>query len=127
MATDVLDAVEPLEDIDEEELLRESVFRGTNMPLTSSGFMELFPLRVPHAGREIWGKEGGLATAVMRKDQSRDEIDAAGTIEMRVVEFVRSIACPSSGVTTTPPFRLHGAQKSSSRPKKEKWTDGFEE
>lgn len=41
------------------------------MPRASSGFIGLFPLMVPHADREICGKVGGLATAVMRKAQQR--------------------------------------------------------
>jgi hypothetical protein len=44
---------EALEATDEAELLRESVLRGANMPRTSSGFIELSPLMVPHAGLEI--------------------------------------------------------------------------
>lgn len=53
------------DDIDEDELDRERVWRGPNMPRTSSEFMELLPSIEPHAGREIWEIEGGLATAVM--------------------------------------------------------------
>ena len=68
VATVVLDEVEEIED---EEFVRESCLRGANMPLTSSGFMGVLPLTDPHAGREIWGKVGGLATAVMRKDRGR--------------------------------------------------------
>lgn len=67
VATVVFDALELLEETEEDELLRESVFRGTNMPRTSSGFIGSFPLIVPHAGRDNCGKEGGLATAVMEK------------------------------------------------------------
>jgi hypothetical protein len=53
-ATVLLDELEEvLEATDEAELLRESVFRGANMPRTSSGFIELSPLMVPHAGLEI--------------------------------------------------------------------------
>lgn len=53
VATVVLDALEEaLDETDEDELLRERVFRGTNMPRPSSGFIGLFPLIVPHAGRD---------------------------------------------------------------------------
>src|SRR5690606_9910025 len=65
------DDVDELEDTEEDELVRERVFRGTpNMPLTSSGFIE-FPSIEPHAGRDIWGNVGGFATAVMRLDGRR--------------------------------------------------------
>ena len=64
----VLDEAEETED---DEFERESCLRGANMPLASSGFMGLLPLMLPHAGREIWGKVGGLATAVMGKAQTR--------------------------------------------------------
>lgn len=48
-----LEAMEPLEEIEEEEPDRCKVFLGTSMPLASSVFAELVPLIVPHAGREI--------------------------------------------------------------------------
>jgi hypothetical protein len=69
VATVVLEDTDELEEMEDDELLRGRVFRGTNMPRTSSGFIGLFPLIVPHAGREICGNVGGLATAVMRKAQ----------------------------------------------------------
>lgn len=69
VATEVPDE---LVEMEEDEFVRERVLRGTNMPLTSSGFIGLLPLMVPHAGREICGKVGGLATAVMRKAQVRN-------------------------------------------------------
>jgi hypothetical protein len=58
-----VDDVDAVDDTDEDELARGMVFRGMNMPLTSS-----LPFKPPHAGgRFIWEKVGGLATAVMRK------------------------------------------------------------
>ena len=44
------------------------VFRGMNMPRPSSGFMALrdWPPLIPHPGRLMLLKVGGLATAVMR-------------------------------------------------------------
>ena len=65
------DELDEFEDTEEDELVRESVFRGTpNIPLTSSGFIE-FPSMEPHPGRDIWGKLGGFATAVMGLDTER--------------------------------------------------------
>lgn len=52
--------------MDPEEFERERGLRDANIPLASSGFIELLPSIEPHAGRDIWGKVGGLATAVMR-------------------------------------------------------------
>lgn len=69
-ATVVLDEFEEMED---DELVRGRVLRGINMPRASSAFIGLFPLIVPHADREICGKVGGLATAVMRKVQRRSK------------------------------------------------------
>lgn len=57
---------EELEEMDPEEFVRERGLRGANIPLASSGFIELLPSIEPHAGRDSWGKVGGLATAVMR-------------------------------------------------------------
>jgi hypothetical protein len=62
VATVVLEALEAM---DEDELLREILLRFMNMPLTSSEFIWLLPLIVAHGGREICGKVGGFATAVM--------------------------------------------------------------
>jgi hypothetical protein len=66
------DAVEAM---DEEELDRGSVLRGTNMPRDSSEFIEPLPLSVPHAGRDICGKVGGFATAVMRESSGDGKLD----------------------------------------------------
>ncbi len=60
-----VEALDELELIDEVELLRDKVLRGANIPFTSSGFIEVLPLILPHAGRDICEKLGGLATAVM--------------------------------------------------------------
>lgn len=59
-----------VEEMEEEELFRGMVFRGISTPLTSSEFIELrdWPPLSPHAGRLMFAKLGGLATAVMRKD-----------------------------------------------------------
>ena len=57
--------------IEEDELLRDKGLRGANIPLTSSGFIGAPPLIVPHAGLEICGKLGGLATAVMREGSGK--------------------------------------------------------
>lgn len=48
MATDVF---EESDDIDDEEVLRARFFRA-NMPRTSSVFMGVFPLIVPHDERD---------------------------------------------------------------------------
>lgn len=73
VATVVVDELDEVEETEDDELLRaKGGLRCVNMsmpPRTSSGFIELFPLNVPHAGREICEKVGGLATAVMRKAQ----------------------------------------------------------
>lgn len=61
------DELDEFELIEEDELLRDRGLRGANIPLTSSGFIGTLPLLVPHAGRDICGKFGGLATAVMRE------------------------------------------------------------
>ena len=45
--------MEEFEDIDDEEFVRDRVFRGANIPRTSSEFMDLFVSIEPHAGREI--------------------------------------------------------------------------
>lgn len=68
----MVDELDEVEETEDDELERGKVLRGANMPMpprTSSGFIGLFPLSVPHAGREICEKFGGLATAVMGKDQ----------------------------------------------------------
>jgi hypothetical protein len=71
VATDVAEeAAEEVDDTEEDELLRVKLLRGTNMPRTSSAFIGLSPLTVPHSGREICGKVGGFATAVIRKNRS---------------------------------------------------------
>lgn len=59
-----------LEEMEEDELDREMVFRGIKTPLTSSEFMGFrdWPPLSPHADRLMLAKLGGLATAVMRKD-----------------------------------------------------------
>lgn len=70
VATVVVDELEEVDETEEEELLRCSVFRGAaNMPLTSSGFIEfrLWPPLTFHPGRLSCWKLGGLATAVMGK------------------------------------------------------------
>lgn len=53
VATVVVEEVEDVDDTEEDELLRWIVFRGMNMPLTSSGFIEfrLCPPLTFHAGR----------------------------------------------------------------------------
>lgn len=68
-AVDVEEA-EEFEDMDEDELVRGIVFRGIKTPLTSSEFIEFrdWPPLIPHAGRLMLEKLGGLATAVMRND-----------------------------------------------------------
>lgn len=63
-AVDV-DEFEEVELTEDDELVRDKVFRGINMPLTSSGFIGALPSIEPHAGRDICWKLGGLATAVM--------------------------------------------------------------
>jgi len=85
VATVVVDEFDDVEATDEDELLLCSVFRGTNMPLTSSGFIEfrLCPPLTFHPGRLSCWKLGGLATAVMResrpwlgKDRMTEGVDA---------------------------------------------------
>lgn len=49
VATEVF---EESDDIDDDELLRARFLRGANMPRTSSGFMGVFPLIVPHDERD---------------------------------------------------------------------------
>lgn len=72
--------MDEFDEMEEDELLRGMVLRGIKTPRTSSEFMELrdwAPLS-PHADRLMFAKLGGLATAVMRKDQreeARLEID----------------------------------------------------
>lgn len=72
-AVDV-EELDALDDTDEDELLRGMDFRGIKTPLTSSEFIEFRdwppPPLIPHAGRLMFEKLGGLATAVMRKDWS---------------------------------------------------------
>jgi hypothetical protein len=59
------DEAEVFEESDEDELERDGVLRGTNMPLTSSGFIELLLSVEPHAGSDIGANVRELATAVM--------------------------------------------------------------
>jgi len=61
------DPVDDVDDIEEDELVRWMVLRGANMPRGSSGFMALSdcPPLIPHPGRLMLEKLGGLATAVM--------------------------------------------------------------
>lgn len=70
-AVDV-EELDALEETDEDELLRGIDFRGIKTPLTSSEFIVFRdwppPPLMPHAGRLMLEKLGGLATAVMRKD-----------------------------------------------------------
>lgn len=73
-----VDVFDDVDDTDDEEFVRWSVFRGENMVmlLTSSGFIE--PSAWPpliHPGRLIFAKLGGFATAVMGK--ARREMDEA--------------------------------------------------
>lgn len=95
VATVVVDELDEVDDTEEEELLRWSVFRGMNMPLTSSGFIEfrLCPPLTFHPGRLSCWKLGGLATAVMRtsslcsgKDRGTKEVGGqrAGDADRRV-------------------------------------------
>lgn len=101
-AVDV-EELDALEDTDEEELLRGIDFRGIKTPLTSSEFIEFrdwpAPPLIPHAGRLMLEKLGGLATAVMRKDWSgccsvgRWEWTGAGVAEC---------VFPGAGVWTGP-------------------------
>jgi hypothetical protein len=44
--------LDEVEETEEEELVRERVLRGANMPLPSSGLVELCPSIEPHAGRD---------------------------------------------------------------------------
>lgn len=64
-----------VDEMEEEELFRGMVFRGISTPLTSSEFIELrdWPPLSPHAGRLMFAKLGGLATAVMRKNLDMGE------------------------------------------------------
>lgn len=70
-AVDV-EELDALEETEEDELLRGIDFRGIKTPLTSSEFIVFRdwppPPLMPHAGRLMLEKLGGLATAVMRKD-----------------------------------------------------------
>ena len=97
----VLDVLEALEEMDEAEFDRERVLRGTNMPRTSSGFMEELPLIVPHAGRDICGKVGGLATAVMREGSGGVDL-TRGNAWKSVSLSWKAIACGSSDATPPP-------------------------
>lgn len=66
--------MDEFDEMEEDELLRGMVLRGIKTPRTSSEFMELrdwAPLS-PHADRLMFAKLGGLATAVMRKDQREE-------------------------------------------------------
>lgn len=47
-----VDELDEVEETEEEELVRERVLRGANMPLPSSGLVELCPSIEPHAGRD---------------------------------------------------------------------------
>jgi hypothetical protein len=62
------DPVDDVDDRDEDEFVRGMVLRGANMARLSSGFMALSdcPPLIPHPGRLMLEKLGGLATAVMR-------------------------------------------------------------
>jgi hypothetical protein len=71
------DAADEFDDNEDEELFRDKVFRGTNMPRLSSGFIELFPSIEPHAARDICGNVGGLATAVMRMASGPDSMSGS--------------------------------------------------
>jgi hypothetical protein len=68
VATVVVDELEEVDDTDEDEFVRCRGRRVVNMPRTSSGFIDREgPPLTPHADRLSGGKEGGLATAVIRK------------------------------------------------------------
>ena len=49
-----VEEAEAADETEDEELVRDIVLRGTRMPRTSSGFIELSAwVEPPHAGREI--------------------------------------------------------------------------
>lgn len=106
------DELDEFEDTEEDELVRESVFRGTpNIPLTSSGFIE-FPSMEPHPGRDIWGKLGGFATAVMGLDTERcssKKVRRGERFSMVVDENSKG-ACRRGYPTTLPATRYSEAK-----------------
>lgn len=78
VATVVVDEVDDADEIEEEELLRCIGFRGMNMPRTSSEFIAEGLCGAPlilHPERLSCWKEGGFATAVMRKDREGCDCD----------------------------------------------------
>lgn len=87
-----------LEEMDDAELDREMVFRGIKTPLTSSEFMEFkvwLPLS-PHAGRLIFAKLGGLATAVITRGLrrcSRSSYGDRGGVVATGIESSRLAPC----------------------------------
>lgn len=104
------DDVEEFEDMEDDELVRGIVFRGTKTPLTSSEFIEFrdWPPLIPHAGRLILEKLGGLATAVMRKDSTEGStgernMGGSGSRGMRDSEYHR---CPLAPVTKLIPCMM---------------------
>lgn len=104
------DDVEEIEDIEDDELVRGIVFRGIKTPLTSSEFIEFsdWPPLMPHAGRLILEKLGGLATAVMRKDSTEVSFrEAKGVEEGRSGSHGRQVAgyhrCPLAPMTNLTP------------------------
>lgn len=93
-----LDDVDEFEDMEDDELVRGTVFRGIKTPLTSSEFIEFrdWPPLIPHAGRLMLEKLGGLATAVMRKNSTEVStgergMGRSGSRGRRVSEYHR---CP---------------------------------
>ncbi|EHK97545.1 hypothetical protein M7I_6698 [Glarea lozoyensis 74030] len=63
-----IEELEDVEEIDEDELAREALFRGMNIRETSSGFMALsppWPTLAPHGDLLFCWKLGGFATAVI--------------------------------------------------------------
>lgn len=69
-----VDEAEDVDDIEDDEFVRDTVFRGMKTPRTSSGFIEFndcWPPLIPHACRLMFEKDGGFATAVMREEWPR--------------------------------------------------------
>lgn len=106
---------EDVEVTDPEEFVRERGLRGANIPLASSGFIELLPSIEPHAGRDSWGKAGGLATAVMRL------VEAVSMMGSRVwpLGTARNVFQPSSIHTVS--TVIHPARESDGRKSVASW------
>lgn len=91
-----MEELDALDETEEDELLRGIDFRGIKTPLTSSEFIEFRdwppPPLIPHAGRLMLEKLGGLATAVMRKGWSRRSVWGRDGRQIQVSRYACSLA-----------------------------------